>query len=155
MTLTTARLALPYPEPNDTVDVPRDVQALAVKLDAVTPTYVQGASFAARPAAGVAGRTLPSEGHYDVTVQAQVWSNANSLVNAAISYTVGATAANDAWSAAAGFVGMVATVSCVTRQVLPGPTLTLVERARTSSTAGHTGNFGFRRILAQPVKIAA
>jgi hypothetical protein len=249
----TARLALPYPIPDDTVDVPRDVQALAVKLDAITPTYVQGASFAARPAAGVAGRmyvatdaaggawydtgatwvtlapsyvnalptanlvdddefdlwvtaaggvwrckydssqapypwlvvggpliigradamravtgaayvalptdpmtvTLPTEGIYDVTVEASVWSNANSLVNAALSYTVGATAANDAWSAQAGFVAQISSVSCTTRQTLPGPSLTLVERARASATAGHSGNIGNRRIIAAPVRIAA
>lgn len=36
MPASTARLALPYPIPNDTVDVPRDVQALADKLDALT-----------------------------------------------------------------------------------------------------------------------
>jgi hypothetical protein len=36
MPASTARLALPYPIPDDTVDVPRDVQALATKLDAIT-----------------------------------------------------------------------------------------------------------------------
>lgn len=34
MPANTPRLALPYPIPDDTVDVPRDMQALAVKLDA-------------------------------------------------------------------------------------------------------------------------
>lgn len=34
---TTANLALPYPEVTDTVDVPRDIQALAVKLDTTIP----------------------------------------------------------------------------------------------------------------------
>jgi len=33
---TTPRLALPYPIPDDTVDVPRDLQALATKLDGIT-----------------------------------------------------------------------------------------------------------------------
>jgi hypothetical protein len=33
---TTPNLALPYPVPADTVDVPRDVQALATKLDGIT-----------------------------------------------------------------------------------------------------------------------
>ena len=33
MPANTSRLALPYPIPDDTVDVPRDVQALATKLD--------------------------------------------------------------------------------------------------------------------------
>jgi hypothetical protein len=32
----TSRLALPYPIPDDSVDVPRDIQALAAKLDALT-----------------------------------------------------------------------------------------------------------------------
>jgi hypothetical protein len=36
MALSTPRLALPYPVPDDTVDVPRDIQALAVRLDTVT-----------------------------------------------------------------------------------------------------------------------
>lgn len=38
---TTAKLALPYPELTDTADVPRDVKALADKVDAVvaTPTW--------------------------------------------------------------------------------------------------------------------
>jgi hypothetical protein len=35
MGATTPRLALPYPIPDDAVDVPRDVQALAAKLDAI------------------------------------------------------------------------------------------------------------------------
>jgi len=52
---TTPRLALPYPVGADTVDVPRDMQALANKLDPTTPAFVQGTA-AARPAAGVAGR---------------------------------------------------------------------------------------------------
>src|SRR5436190_20897897 len=34
---TTANLALPYPEATDTVDVPRDIQALAAKLDTTIP----------------------------------------------------------------------------------------------------------------------
>lgn len=33
MPASTSRFALPYPTPDDTVDVPRDVQALATKLD--------------------------------------------------------------------------------------------------------------------------
>jgi hypothetical protein len=68
---TTAKLALPYPVPDDSVDVPRDVQALAVKLDPLVATeaevvaintalagkagFSQG-TLAARPAAGTAGR---------------------------------------------------------------------------------------------------
>lgn len=36
MPASTARLALPYPIPDDTVDVPRDMQALATKLDGYT-----------------------------------------------------------------------------------------------------------------------
>lgn len=42
MPASTARLQLPYPVPDDTVDVPRDVQALATKLDALPllPSYV-------------------------------------------------------------------------------------------------------------------
>lgn len=36
MALNTARLLLPYPVPGDTVDVPRDVKALADRLDALT-----------------------------------------------------------------------------------------------------------------------
>src|SRR4051794_13713747 len=36
---TTTRLALPYPTPDDTVDVPRDVQALAQKLDPLVGAY--------------------------------------------------------------------------------------------------------------------
>jgi len=36
MPATTPRLALPYPVPADTVDVPRDMQALADKLEGIT-----------------------------------------------------------------------------------------------------------------------
>jgi hypothetical protein len=47
MPAATSRLALPYPIPDDSVDVPRDVQALATKLDALQgygpPTFVTGA----------------------------------------------------------------------------------------------------------------
>jgi hypothetical protein len=55
MPAATARLALPYPVPNDTVDVPRDVLALATKLDPATAVFAQGLS-SARPAFGVPGR---------------------------------------------------------------------------------------------------
>jgi hypothetical protein len=55
MPATTTRLALPYPVPNDTVDVPRDVLALATKLDPATAIFAQGLA-AARPAASVPGR---------------------------------------------------------------------------------------------------
>lgn len=37
MSDTTARLALPFPEPDDTADVPRDILALATRLEAVIP----------------------------------------------------------------------------------------------------------------------
>jgi hypothetical protein len=51
----TAKLALPYPTGTDTVDVPRDVLALATKLDPLVATQSQG-TIAARPAAASAGR---------------------------------------------------------------------------------------------------
>lgn len=51
----TSRLALPYPIPADNVDVPRDVQALATKLDALQgygpPTFATG-TLPASPATG-------------------------------------------------------------------------------------------------------
>lgn len=37
MTLTTPKYALPYPQESDTADVPRDVQALAQRLEVVLP----------------------------------------------------------------------------------------------------------------------
>lgn len=52
---TTTRLALPYPSGTDTVDVVRDVSALATKLDPSTAIFLQGTA-GARPAAGVQGR---------------------------------------------------------------------------------------------------
>jgi hypothetical protein len=203
----TARLALPYPIPDDTVDVPRDVQALAVKLDAITPTYVQGASFAARPAAGVAGRmyvatdaaggawydtgatwvtlapsyvnALPTANLVDddefdlwVTAAGGVWRCKYDSSQAPYPWLVvggpliiGRADAMRAVTGAAyvalptdpmaGFVAQISSVSCTTRQTLPGPSLTLVERARASATAGHSGNIGNRRIIAAPVRIAA
>lgn len=51
----TARLALPYPVGADSVDVPRDVQALATKLDPGAAIFAQGTA-ATRPAPGIAGR---------------------------------------------------------------------------------------------------
>jgi hypothetical protein len=67
----TARLALPYPIPDDPVDVPRDVQALATKLDPSVAVDSQG-TFAARPAAGVAGR------YYYATDQNTLWRDTGS-----------------------------------------------------------------------------
>lgn len=52
---TTTRLALPYPAASDTADVPRDMGALATKLDPGTAIFVQGTA-GTRPAAGTAGR---------------------------------------------------------------------------------------------------
>lgn len=48
MTLNTTRLVLPYPEPNDTVDVPRDMLALANRLDTIAARQ-PGAPLAAQP----------------------------------------------------------------------------------------------------------
>src|SRR4051812_8400422 len=56
MPASTPRLALPYPTPDDSVDVPRDVQALATKLDgnsAVGPPVV-----ATPPAGAVEGQEV-------------------------------------------------------------------------------------------------
>src|SRR4051794_22828075 len=54
MAATTTKLALPYPTPDDNVDVPRDMQALAVKLD----TYGASSVAAAAPVldVGVSGQ---------------------------------------------------------------------------------------------------
>lgn len=49
-------LALPYPAPADTVDVPRDIQALATKLDGVVP--IVPALVAALPGAPVDGQEV-------------------------------------------------------------------------------------------------
>jgi len=45
-------LALPFPIPDDTVDIPRDIKALADKLDPLVPTIPYGTSFPASPANG-------------------------------------------------------------------------------------------------------
>ena len=66
----TTRLALPYPVPDDTTDVPRDVKALAEKLDQVVVTPDAGdLKFSARTSEHGAwikadGRTLIA-GSYD------------------------------------------------------------------------------------------
>jgi hypothetical protein len=52
MPANTARLALPYPLPDDTVDVPRDVQALAAKLDALTSVVPRVTALPASPVEG-------------------------------------------------------------------------------------------------------
>lgn len=53
MPATTPRLALPYPVPDDSVDVPRDVLALATKLDGITGiTPVVVATLPAAPVEG-------------------------------------------------------------------------------------------------------
>lgn len=74
----TARLQLPYPIPDDTVDVPRDIQALAAKLDPNTPTFSSGTT-AARPAAGVAGRL-----YWDTTLAALFYDNGTAWMQASI-----------------------------------------------------------------------
>jgi hypothetical protein len=56
MPAATSRLLLPYPIPDDSVDVPRDVQALAVKLDGIpdigVPYPGQGCSASGVTAGG-------------------------------------------------------------------------------------------------------
>lgn len=54
MTLTTGRLALPYPVPDDSDDVPRDVKALALKLDGLTG--ISPAVVTSLPASPVVGQ---------------------------------------------------------------------------------------------------
>lgn len=51
----TARLALPYPVPADSADVPRDISALTSALDPKAAIFAQGLA-SARPAAGTQGR---------------------------------------------------------------------------------------------------
>ena len=55
MPANTTRAAMPYPLPDDTVDVPRDVKAVADKLETDMAIDAQG-TFAARPAPGKRGR---------------------------------------------------------------------------------------------------
>jgi hypothetical protein len=62
MPATTPRLALPYPVANDTVDVPRDVNALATALDGNTVQDRSGVA-SARPAVG----TVPIGTYYFAT----------------------------------------------------------------------------------------
>ena len=62
MPANTPRLALPYPIPDDTVDVPRDVQALANKLDGFTwltpPVPLERARAQRNAALNIANDTL-------------------------------------------------------------------------------------------------
>jgi hypothetical protein len=53
--MSTPRLLLPYPAPEDPADVPADVQGLAEAVDPVVAAFAQGAA-AARPAPGIPGR---------------------------------------------------------------------------------------------------
>lgn len=55
----TPNLALPYPLPGDTVDVPRDIQALATKLDP-WQLYLTSGPYSARPAVG----SVPESARY-------------------------------------------------------------------------------------------
>jgi hypothetical protein len=55
MPATTGRLQMPYPVPDDQVDVPRDIKALAEGVDPNMAVDAQGV-LAARPAPGVRGR---------------------------------------------------------------------------------------------------
>ena len=55
MPAATTRAGMPYPVPDDTVDVPRDVKAVADKLETDMAIDAQG-TIAARPAAGKRGR---------------------------------------------------------------------------------------------------
>lgn len=56
MASTTPNLALPYPVPADTVDVPRDMQALALKLDGISA--MQPALVSSLPGSPVDGQEI-------------------------------------------------------------------------------------------------
>src|SRR4051812_50051306 len=66
MPTTTPRLALPYPTPDDTADVPRDIQALANALDSLV--YIIGElrtfALAAAPAKWLASRSAVGQTDY-------------------------------------------------------------------------------------------
>src|SRR4051812_50074097 len=66
MPTTTPRLALPYPTPDDTADVPRDIQALANALDSLV--YIIGElrtfALAAAPAKWLASRSAVAQTDY-------------------------------------------------------------------------------------------
>jgi hypothetical protein len=72
MTANTPILALPYPLPADTVDVPRDVQALATKLDGIVPNMriiaggVTGAGAITRGGGFTVAHT--GTGKYDINI---------------------------------------------------------------------------------------
>jgi hypothetical protein len=253
---TTTKLLLPYPIPDDTVDVPRDVKALADRLELISPSYLSG-TYAARPTASTLGRmyiatdtggvyldtgakwltlsapivsalptvgvqdndeihlnvdigqgavtslwhcrydadvadaykwyvldgdplmvradagrstaaaqsaygalptdplqlNLPNNGIWDVTIQGSCWSNASAVANVALSYIINGVAASDAWAIVGGMGIMQASGACTTRHTINGADLRILERARASSTASHTGTFGNRRIFAKPVRI--
>lgn len=252
----TAKLLLPYPIPDDTVDVPRDVKALADRIEVISPSYLAGL-YTDRPTASVAGRmylatdtggvyldngtnwttismpivpalptvgvqdndeillsvnvgitgalwhckydaniadaykwyvidgapilaradasrttanaqaaygalptdpiqmNLPYNGVWDVELQASCWSNANALANVGYSCIINGLAASDAWAAVQGMGISQSSCSCKTRHTVSGTDLRILERARSSSTAGHAGTFANRRILATPVRLAA
>jgi hypothetical protein len=72
----TSRLKLPYPIPNDSVDVPRDIQALANALDAQVGWQFTG-TFAARPAAN----TMPDGARYFATDTGTTYQAASGVWN--------------------------------------------------------------------------
>lgn len=68
MTLTTSRLALPYPEALDQADVPADIFALANKLDANAAWFSSGL-HSAMPAVG----SVPTSALYFSTDKGMLW----------------------------------------------------------------------------------
>lgn len=255
----TARLALPYPASTDTADVPRDVRAVADKLDPSATIFLQGTA-AARPAAGTPGRfylatdtdaisydtgtawlpiapgssTVPvvtavpagasavegqecllyssgigfnywhlrfrqdffaSDGYgwlfvggaplraaqdaaftgavnqttyaaltsgmsltpgpkgiYDVTIEGTLSHPTTGITAAFLSYTLGGTAASDAWAASLGGSSVVGTVVKSTRHTISAASQAIVERQRTSNTTTAM-SYSNRRLIVHPVRL--
>jgi hypothetical protein len=105
--------------------------------------------------------TLPLKGDYDIRIEASVGSGATQANQAVgrISYTMGATAANNEWAAVMIFdeagtspIRVSANVSCMMRQTGRAASELIEEKIRSESNA-ITMAFIRRRLIVDPVRV--
>lgn len=100
--------------------------------------------------------TVPLGGDYDITVQAQIGPGSATIITGIISYAIGATEANDAWSAMGtstdAFANAGDSVGGTRRHTGVAASAVIAEKVRNSPAVG-TVNYLRRRIIVNPVRV--
>lgn len=129
--------------------------------------YVGGAPLTARsdpnrsttsttyvaPATDPMSITIPLAGDYDISIEGAMYQTTTHLSNQFQSYTIGATAASDAWANNIGVTAHKSVASNTTRQTGIAASSAVNERIRIENAGSGTLNVASRRMRIVPVRV--